>query len=310
MATDIAFLLGLLTVLGRRVPVSLKVFYTALAIADDLGAVLVITLFYTAEIELTAVLVAAVILAALIVLNRGHVRNPMPYALLGIGLWLAFLESGIHPTVAGVLLALTIPARIGFRTEAFLAQCTAALGGLRSGTNEEEGRQQQAAAQTLEVIAERIQSPLQRMERALNPWVAYLIVPLFAFANAGVVLSGNVEETVTSPIFLGIVGGLVLGKPLGITLFSWIAVKTGIAGMPFGVTWRQLFASSWLAGIGFTMSLFIANLAFDSAALLSTAKIGILVASVLAGCIGFALVILTSPVKEGFSKLEPTPAGA
>jgi NhaA family Na+:H+ antiporter len=225
-------------------------------------------------------------------------------------LWLAFLESGIHPTVAGVLLALTIPARIGFRTEAFLAQCTAALGGLRSGTNEEEGRQQQAAAQTLEVIAERIQSPLQRMERALNPWVAYLIVPLFAFANAGVVLSGNVEETVTSPIFLGIVGGLVLGKPLGITLFAWIAVKTGIAGMPFGVTWRQLFASSWLAGIGFTMSLFIANLAFDSAALLSTAKIGILVASVLAGCIGFALVILTSPVKEGFSKLEPTPAGA
>jgi NhaA family Na+:H+ antiporter len=229
---------------------------------------------------------------------------------LGIGLWLAFLESGIHPTIAGVLLAMTIPARTQVRTEAFLAQCTAALGGLQPEAHTEERRQQQAAAQTLEVIAERIQSPLQRMERSLNPWVAYLIVPLFAFANAGVELGGNLADTLADPIFLGIVGGLLLGKPLGITVFSWIAVKIGIADLPFGVSWRQLFASSWLAGIGFTMSLFIANSAFDSAALLSTAKISILVASVLAGVIGFGLVTLTIPAQEGASRLDTAPATA
>jgi NhaA family Na+:H+ antiporter len=255
-----------------------------------------------------ALLVAAVILAALIVLNWSRVRHPLPYTLLGIGLWLAFLESGMHPTIAGVLLAMTIPARAQIQTEAYMAQCTAALGGLRSGAHGEESRQQQAAAQTLEVIAERIQTPLQRMERALNPWVAYLIVPVFAFANAGVALGGNLAETLTSPIFLGIVGGLVLGKALGITIFSWIAVKIGVAGLPFGVNWRQLFASSWLAGIGFTMSLFIANSAFDSAALLSIAKISILTASLLAAGIGFVLVILTSPAQEGLSQLEPASA--
>jgi NhaA family Na+:H+ antiporter len=310
MATDIAFLLGVLTVLGSRVPISLKVFFTALAIADDLGAVLVIALFYSGEIELLALAVAAVILVVLIVLNRGHIRRPLPYALLGIGLWLAFLESGLHPTIAGVLLAITIPARTQVRAEAFLAQCTAALGGLRPEAHVEESRQRQAAAQTLGVIAERIQPPLQRLERSLNPWVAYLIVPVFAFANAGVDLRGNLGEAVTDPVFVGIAAGLVLGKPLGITLFSWIAVKTGIADLPFGVTWRQLFASSWLAGIGFTMSLFIASSAFDSAALLSTAKIGILAASLLAGAIGFGLVILTSSAHKGVSKLGAATAPA
>jgi NhaA family Na+:H+ antiporter len=310
MATDIAFLLGLLTVLGSRVPVALKVFYTALAIGDDLGAVLVITLFYSGDIQLTALLAAAVILIGLIVLNRLQIRRPLPYGLLGIGLWLAVLESGVHPTVAGVLLAMTIPARTQVRAEAFMAQCRSALGGLQPEAHTEARRQQQAAAQTLEVIAERIQTPLQRMERALNPWVAYLIVPVFAFANAGVELRGNLADTITSPIFLGIVGGLVLGKPLGITLFSWVAVRTGIAGLPFGVTWRQLFASSWLAGIGFTMSLFIGSSAFESAGLLSTAKIGILSASLLAGIMGFVLVILTRSTQEGVSSLDAAPAAA
>jgi NhaA family Na+:H+ antiporter len=304
MATDIAFMLGLLTVLGSRVPISLKVFFTALAIADDLGAVLVIALFYSGEIELLALAAAAVILVALFVLNRGHVRRPLPYGVLGIGLWVAFLESGLHPTIAGVLLAMTIPARTEVQAQAFLAQCTSALSGLRPGAHVEENRQQQAAAQTLEVIAERIQTPLQRLERNLNPWVAYLIVPVFALANAGVELRGNVADAVADPIFLGIVAGLVLGKPLGITLFSWIAVKAGIADLPFGVSWRQLFASSWMAGIGFTMSLFIANSAFKSADLLPLAKIAILAASLLAAGIGYGLVSLTSPAQEGVSRLD------
>jgi NhaA family Na+:H+ antiporter len=309
MATDIAFLLGLLTVLGSRVPVSLKVFFTALAIADDLGAVLVIALFYSSEISWLALGVGAIFLIALVVLNRGHVRHPLPYALLGIGLWLAFLQSGIHPTIAGVLLALTIPARTPTRASAFVAQCTAALGGLEPDDPHEESRRQQAAAQTLEVIAERIQSPLQRLERMLNPWVAYLIVPIFALANAGVDMGGNLADALTHPIGLGIIAGLVLGKPLGITLFSWIAVRLGIADLPYDVSWRQLFAASWLAGIGFTMSLFIANSAF-SGALLDTAKISILVASALAAAIGFGLLLLTSSTHEEASQLEGAVASA
>jgi len=307
MATDIAFLLGLLTVLGSRVPVSLKVFFTALAIADDLGAVLVIALFYSGTISWLALGVGAIFLAALVVLNRGHVRHPLPYALLGVGLWLAFLQSGIHPTIAGVLLALTIPARTPVRASAFLAQCTSALRGLDPGAHGEESRQQQAAAQTLEVIAERIQTPLQRLERSLNPWVAYLVVPIFALANAGVGLGGNLAEALTHPIALGILGGLVLGKPLGITLFSWLAVRLGIADLPQGVSWRQLFAASWLAGIGFTMSLFIASSAF-AGALLDTAKTSILAASLLAGSIGFGLLLLTSSTHEEASQLQEAPA--
>jgi NhaA family Na+:H+ antiporter len=303
MATDIAFLLGLLTVLGNRVPVSLKVFFTALAIADDLGAVLVIALFYSSEISWVALGVGAIFFIALIALNRGRIRSPLPYALLGIGLWLAFLQSGIHPTIAGVLLAMTIPARTTVKVTAYRAQCIAALGGLGADEIHEESRRQQAAAQTLEAIAERIQTPLQRLERNLNPWVAYLIVPIFALANAGVRLSGNLGEALTSPVSLGIVGGLVLGKPLGVTLFSWLAVRMGIADLPFGVSWSQLAASSWLAGIGFTMSLFIASSAFADG-LLDTAKMSILLASLLAGAVGFALLMLVSARQEGTSRLS------
>ena len=310
MATDIAFMLGILAVLGSRVPISLKVFFTALAIADDLGAVVVIALFYSGEIQAVALVVAAVILVVLIVLNRAGVRRPLPYVLLGIGLWLAFLESGLHPTIAGVLLAMTIPARSQIRAEAYVAQCTAALGGLDAGDGHEEGRQQQAAAQTLEVIAERIQSPLHRLERTLNPWVAYLILPIFAFANAGVSIRGNLVEALTHPVAVGIIAGLVLGKPLGIMLFSWLAVRIRLAELPVGVTWKQLFAASWLAGIGFTMSLFIASSAFDSAVLLAVSKVAILTASLLASVVGFGLLSVTSPSQEGHSVLEESTATA
>jgi NhaA family Na+:H+ antiporter len=310
MATDIAFMLGLLTILGSRVPVSLKVFFTALAIADDLGAVLVIAFFYSSEIHITALIVAAVVLVALILLNRMGVRHPLPYVILGIGLWLAFLESGLHPTIAGVLLAMTIPARSEVKAEAYLAQCTAALGGLDADDDHLVDRRQQAAAHTLEVIAERIQSPLQRLERSLNPWVAYVILPIFAFANAGVNVRGNLVAALTHPVALGIIAGLVLGKPLGITLFSWLAVKIRLAELPMGVTWRQLFAASWLAGIGFTMSLFIASSAFATPELLAVAKVAILTASILASAFGFGLLSLMSPATEGLSRLEESASTA
>jgi NhaA family Na+:H+ antiporter len=310
MATDIAFMLGILAILGSRVPISLKILFTALAIGDDLGAVVVIALFYSGEIEAAPLVVAAVILALLIVLNRAGVRRPLPYALLGIGLWLAFLQSGLHPTIAGVLLAMTIPARGQTRSEAYAAQCIAALGGLDTGGDYVEGRQEQAAAQTLETIAERIQSPLHRLERTLNPWVAYLILPIFAFANAGVNVRGNLVEALTHPVAVGIIAGLALGKPLGITLLSWLAVRVRLAELPKGVTWKQLFSASWLAGIGFTMSLFIASSAFDSAVLLGVSKVAILMASLLASAVGFGLLSLTSPAKEGHSTLEEAPATA
>jgi NhaA family Na+:H+ antiporter len=308
MATDIAFLLGILTLLGSRVPVSLKIFFTALAIADDLGAVLVIAVFYSSEISWIALGVAAVFLAALIVLNRLSVRRPLPYVILGFGLWLAFLQSGIHPTIAGVLLALTIPATTHVRSEAFLAQCSAALGGMDASKGAET-RRQQAAAQALETIAERIQSPLQRLERSLNPWVAYLIVPIFALANAGVYFGGRFTDALVQPVAIGIIAGLLLGKPLGIMFFSWIAVKFGIADLPHDVSWTQLFAASWLAGIGFTMSLFIASSAF-SGVQLDVAKVGILVASILASAVGAGLLLVTSTRKEGASDLETAQASA
>jgi NhaA family Na+:H+ antiporter len=311
MATDIAFLLGLLTVLGSRIPVSLKIFFTALAIADDLGAVLVIAIFYSSDVSWIPLAVGAVFLAALAVLNWGKVRQPLPYILLGIGLWLAFLQSGIHPTIAGVLLAMAIPARTKVRSEAYLAQCTAALGHFEPGELEgKDSGRQQAAAQTLESIAERLQAPLRRLERSLNPWVAYLIVPIFAFANAGVHIRGDIAASLTSPLALGIIGGLVLGKPLGITLFSWIAVRLGVADLPAEVTWPQLFSASWLAGIGFTMSLFIANAAFSEPILLDMAKLSILVASLLASVIGFGLLLLTTSTHKDVSHLEQAPATA
>jgi NhaA family Na+:H+ antiporter len=307
MATDIAFVLGVLTLLGSRVPVSLKVFFTALAIADDLGAVVVLALFYSGEISWMALGVGAAFLAALVVLNRGHVRHPLPYALLGVGLWLAFLQSGIHPTIAGVLLAMTIPARTPVRAEAFMAQCTAALSGLGRDEGHEGDRRQQAAAQTLEVIAERIQSPLQRLERSLNPWVAYLIVPVFALANAGVELRGDLAGALTSPISLGVIAGLALGKPLGITLFAWLAVRLGVANLPDNVTWRHLFSASWLAGIGFTMSLFIASSAFAGGGL-DLAKMSILVASLLAAAVGAGLLLLASARQERVTALDAAEA--
>jgi NhaA family Na+:H+ antiporter len=302
VATDIAFTLGLLTVLGRRIPTSLKIFFTALAIADDLGAVMVIALFYSGEIHLTALAVGGGFLLALILMNRLSVRNPLPYGVLGIGLWLAFLESGIHPTIAGVLLAMTIPARTGVRASAYAAQCTAALGGIgRDDLADEESAalgRQQAAAQTLETIAERLQSPLQRLERSLTPWATYLIIPFFALANAGVALTEDIGSTLTSPVSLGIILGLVVGKSFGITLFSWLAVRLGIAEMPTGVGWRRLFGASWLAGIGFTMSLFIASSAFEDPALLDTAKISILIASLLAAAIGVLLLTYVGSIEN------------
>jgi NhaA family Na+:H+ antiporter len=300
MATDIAFALGVLALLGDRVPFGLKVFLTALAIVDDILAVLVIALFYTSGVEWDAIGVAGGILAALIAANRIGVRRAWIYALLGIALWAAVFESGVHATVAGVLLALTIPANTRLDPAAFVRHGRALLDEFdEAGPDQESvltnGVRQEILAE-LENAVEGAGAPLQRLEHALHPWVAFLIVPLFALANAGVDLGGGIGDALTDRVTLGVVAGLVLGKQLGITLAAWLAVRSGVTQLPDGVGWRQLYGVSWLAGIGFTMSLFVADLAFEGEAdLLTSAKLGILTASLIAGAVGWLLLSRMAP---------------
>lgn len=293
MATDIAFALGILALLGSRVPIGLKVFLAALAIVDDLGAVLVIAIFYTASISWGAVIGAVVCLVVLITLNLRRVGALTPYVVVGVVLWYFLLRSGIHSTIAGVLLALTIPTRSHINAEEFSARARALVDEFdRTETGDLlviTSKGQQEALHGLDVAVSAVNAPLLKLEHSLHHVVNFAIMPLFALANAGVRL-GGVGEALASPVAIGIVMGLVLGKTLGITAFSALAVRMGIAALPAGVTWRALHGASWLAGIGFTMSLFIAGLAFGESPLLDEAKIGILVASVVAGGVGFQLL--------------------
>ena len=293
MATDIAFAVGVLALLGNRIPNSLKAFLLALAIVDDIGAVLVIALFYTDAIAWTSLGYAGVLLVALMGINRLGVRHPAFYGLLGIGVWLMVLGSGVHATLAGVLVAMTVPARRRINSAEFLSQ------GRRALTQFEESKAeastlstsgQQAALHALDVAARGVETPLQRLEETLHPWVAFGVMPLFALANAGVALEGDLLANLLHPISLGIMLGLVVGKPLGVTIFAWLAVRLKLADLPYDVRWVQVIGAGALAGIGFTMSLFITGLAFESAARISLAKIGILSASLVAGAIGWGLL--------------------
>ena len=291
MATDIAFALGALALLGPRIPVGLRIFLTALAIADDLIAVLVIAIFYSGELSLGALGASGGLFAALLAVNRLGVRRPIVYAALGTALWLAVHLSGIHATVAGVLLAATIPASIRLDAPAFVARATRLVEEVgrraRGGVDVEHHH---SALWELEAVTEQAQAPMLRIEHALQPWVAFGIVPLFALANAGVQLSPDVVGGLGDPIVLGIVLGLVVGKQIGITAFAWLVVRAGFAELPRDVTWRHIYGVAWLGGIGFTMSLFVADLAYGNAPGLALAKVGILAASVIAGVGGFLVL--------------------
>jgi NhaA family Na+:H+ antiporter len=300
MATDIAFAIGMLAVLGKRVPVALKVFLIALAIVDDIGAVLVIALYYTSHISGAALGFAAIVTILLISANLMGVRNQVFYCVLGIFLWAAFLKSGVHAAIAGVLLAMTIPSSRRIDTAEFAARVRSLLDKFtRSEKAAPEkpprlpavlSEDQKAAVQALENASEGVQSPMQNLEHMLHPWVTFAIMPLFALANAGIsFLEGGIVEA-TAPVDKGILLGLILGKPIGITFFSWLAVRGRFAAIPAGTTWRQFFGVGLLGGIGFTMSLFIAGLAFPSGALLVLAKKGILIGSLAAGLGGWALL--------------------
>jgi len=301
MATDIAFALGVMALLGSRIPIGLKIFLTALAIVDDLGAVLVIALFYTGELHMGFLLLAAGILGLLLIANAYRVQKPLVFSLLGIGLWVAFLGSGLHATLAGVLLAFTIPAVGSLREREFLGRARGYLHEFEQA-GESDRRlltaQQQEALVALEDAAEEVITPLQQLEHSLHPWVIFGIVPLFALANAGVKLGSDFLAGLGNPISLGVMAGLLLGKPIGINLAVWLALQTRLADLPEGVSWRQIYGSSLLAGIGFTMSLFIASLAFGDSPELDFAKGGIITASLAAGIAGYFVLRSQPPTAE------------
>ena len=297
MATDIAFSLGAIAVFGRKLPVGLRVFLSAFAIADDLGAVVVIAVFYTKEIIWSYLIICIFFVAGLVVANLLWIRWAVLYALLGLGMWLAVLNSGVHPTVAGFVVAMFIPARGKYDTDRFVRRVREIMDDFQC---EEQScgysilldRGHLNAVHALEMACHEVETPLQRLEHSLHPWIAFGLLPVFAFVNAGLSLQGiNIASILHQPLTLGITFGLLLGKPVGITLFSFLAVKSGIAALPAEVRWSHIVGAAMLGGIGFTMSLFVSGLSFTSPELLNYAKFGILLGSTLSAAAG--LVFLT-----------------
>lgn len=314
MATDIAFALGVLALLGSRAPIGLKVFLTAVAIVDDIGAVLVIALFYSGGIATGWLAASAAVLAAMAVANRLGVRSIPFYLGMFALLWYAVHYTGIHATVAGVLAAMTVPAGSRIDGRRFASRTRALIDEFEnSGDSDEDAilnEQQTAALHEIERDSERVGSPLQRLEHALHPWVAFAIVPVFALANAGVSLVGGSDAPQpTQPIAIGLFLGLVLGKPIGIYLMTWLTVRLGLGDLPQGVTWRHIHGAGWLGGIGFTMSLFVATLAFGEGRDLQTAKAAILAASAVAGSIGLWIVSHAKPTDPSLLEESPDDEG-
>ena len=301
MATDIAFALGILLLLGPRVPVGLKVFLTALAIVDDIGAIAVIAIFYTDQIVVGSLLGGGALVLFSAVLNMLGVRNSLVYFIVGTMVWLAFFKSGVHATLASVCMAMTIPARTRIDGVSLLARLKKltvrfADSGLKKGrgllTTEQEH-----TLQDMERAVEQSTAPLQKLEHTLLPIVSFVALPIFALANAGLALDGDLARAVQSPVTLGVIAGLVIGKQVGIFSFAWLAVRLGLANLPEGVSWRQIHAVAVLGGVGFTMALFVGSLAFTEPALAEQAKLGILLASTVAAILG-ALLLVTAQKKK------------
>ncbi len=290
MATDIAFALGLLALLGKRVNINLKIFLTALAIADDLGAVMVIAIFYTDTINFMEILNAAFFLGVLVIANLAGVRRTVFYALVGfVGVWMAFVFSGVHATIAGVLIAFTIPARTKISENEYVSKLSRYLNKFRKALPNDNRLLTKAQTRLISKIAmlnDKAQTPLQKLEHALHPVTAYFILPVFALSNAGVRIEGSIIEMLIHPISLGIIAGLVIGKFMGISLFSRLIVWLKISALPEGVTWKQVYGVAFLAGIGFTMSMFISDLAFIEEESKQIAKVGIMAASLISATIG------------------------
>jgi NhaA family Na+:H+ antiporter len=293
MATDIAFAVGVLVLLGSRVPKTLITFLVALAIVDDLGGVIVIALFYTDTITYSALAVAGGLMGLLILFNLIGIRTPLPYFLIGALLWLAMLKSGIHATLAGVITALTIPAKPKYDPTVFSKLAHRLLekfdASYRPGESIMRNDEQRSILQTFENGVHLVETPLQRLEHSMHLWVAFLIVPLFALANAGIPINfSQLGADLAHPVTLGVMAGLILGKLVGIAGVSWVAVKLGLGRLPAGTNFNQIIGVAFLGGIGFTMSIFIAELGFKgSAEYLLMAKTGVLFASLFSGVVGY-----------------------
>lgn len=305
MATDIAFSLGVLAMLGNRVPIGLKVFLTTLAVVDDIGGIMVIALFYSGHIEYTMLLWAAAFLVALFIGGRLGVQSKLFYGALGTCVWFCFLNAGIHPTIAGVLVAFTIPSKPVYAPEKYVKSIRQNISYFTSEDDDKLNsrtildKNQMNLLKQIESASDKVISPLQDMEDTLHPFVNYIIVPLFAFANAGIFFGDMEISQLYSGIAPAIILSLVVGKFVGIFLFSWLTIICRLAPMPEGGNWSRMASVSMLGGIGFTVSLFIANLSFGAnasmAILLNDAKLGILVASILAGILGWLLLHFSLP---------------
>ncbi|WP_421947711.1 Na+/H+ antiporter NhaA [Phaeodactylibacter xiamenensis] len=301
MATDIAFSLAIMKLLGDRVPLNLKVFLTAFAIVDDLGAVLIIALFYSSGIKWMLILIAFAILGVLFLLTMRGLYSKYLLVVLGVVVWLLFLKAGIHPTIAGVLLAFTVPIHRKVKIPEFMEALDELQEKIIKAPRQENGLLSKAQIEHIDNLDEwttEVQSPLQRMEHKLHDWVAYVIMPVFALSNAGVTVS--TDTALNMNLILGIALALIVGKAVGIFLMSNLALRLGISKLPDGVSRMQILGVSFLAGVGFTMSIFIANLAFkDNPALLDSAKVGILIGSLIAGLTGFLILrALGSPKSD------------
>ncbi len=298
MATDIAFALGVLAIVGSRVPVSLKVFLSALAIGDDLMAVIVIAIFYTEQIFVNELLVGLVGLVILGIANRVGVRSPIFYYTIGLTIvWISFLASGVHATIAGVAVAFTIPSRREISMDSYLDQAKVLLDDLEVDRHCEKDVLTKHAIKTLKkikAISFQAANPLQLKEEALHPISTLFIVPFFALGNAGVIIDSSMLAQITNPVVLGIAAGLIVGKPLGIFLFTKLLTLLNWGHLPKGITWSHVIGAGFLAGMGFTMSLFITDLAFKDPEFQIIAKVAVLVASVISGIIGYIILIRTA----------------
>jgi NhaA family Na+:H+ antiporter len=292
MATDIAFTLGILKLLGNRVPLGLKIFLTAFAIVDDIGAVIVIAVFYSANIQWDLITYALLIVSAVGFLSYKQLYSKYLYFVLGFVVWLLFLKSGIHPTIAGILMAFTIPMYRKINFGEYVQKLSAQLlifEGYKSKNVKLLNQKQLEVVDGIETISGQVQSPLQHLEHSLHGWVSYVIMPIFALANAGVVLSFSGFEN-TGHITLNVAMALVIGNTFGIMLLSFLAIKLKLADLPDGVEFKQLLGVSILGGLGFTMSLFITNLAYNDESFISAAKMGIILGSLIAGFLGYKVL--------------------
>lgn len=308
MATDIAFSLAILSLLGSRIPMGIKIFLTAVAIADDIGAVIVIALFYTSQISWSYLGAGALVLLLLGVVNLLWIRHVLVYSVLGVALWLCILASGIHATVAGVLVAFFVPAKGKYNIDVFIEKVRSHLEPMMlEGEPTQDAillnKTHLNAVQAIDMACKEVETPLQRIEHVLESWISIGVLPLFALANAGLNFGGlNFGNALAHPVTVGIALGLVLGKPAGISLFALLSVRFLKTPLMPGIVWRQIIGVGFLAGIGFTMSLFINGLSFSDPQLLENAKLGIILASVIAATVGsFLLLIGPSAVKSPYA---------